>query len=65
MRTTMSDALTAYSHQRAGLIRRATFARYQRLAHGLTAARWSIAASSRKTAAASQSTRTLPRRADP
>ena len=30
MSTTISDALTEYSHQRAGLIPRATFASYQR-----------------------------------
>jgi hypothetical protein len=34
IRTTMSEALMAYSHQRAGLMPRATLLAYQRRAHG-------------------------------
>jgi hypothetical protein len=34
--TTISDALTEYSHQRAGFTPRATFRSYQPRAHGLT-----------------------------
>ena len=60
----MSDALSEYSHQRAGLIPRATFAEYQRRGRPPVSVRWSIAARSRN-AATSQSIRTLPRLAEP
>ena len=62
--TTMSDALSEYSHQRAGLIPRATFASYQRRGRPPLSVRWSTAASNRN-AATSQSIRTLPRLAEP
>jgi hypothetical protein len=60
MSTTISDALSEYSHQRAGLIPRATLASYQRRGRPALRVRWSTAASSRK-AATSQSIRRLPR----
>ncbi len=47
MSTSMSEALTEYSYQRAGLMPRATFRSYQPRA-GPATARWSIAASRRK-----------------
>lgn len=64
MSTTMSDALTEYSHQRAGLTPRATFASYQRRGRPPLSARWSTAASNRN-AATSRSIRMLPRLAAP
>jgi hypothetical protein len=59
MSTTISDALSEYSHPRAGLIPRATLASYQRGGRPALRVRWSIAASSRN-AATNQSIRRLP-----
>ena len=43
MSTTISDALSEYSHQRAGLMPRATLASYQRRGRPALRVRWSIA----------------------
>jgi hypothetical protein len=52
IRTTMRDALSEYSHQRAGFRPRARFRRYQSWSPGSATAAWSTAARKRKAATA-------------